>query len=88
MLAILYPNVVIKSLHGNLEICLKYYARAYFQSQHFVCAILVAILTCFLKSHCLVTVLSRNAETVTEDWFIRKKPDDTNALIPEAVLSL
>ena len=31
--AILYPNVVIKSLCCNLDICLNYHANAYFQPQ-------------------------------------------------------
>jgi len=30
--AIRYPNVVIKSVCGNLDICLNYYANAYFWS--------------------------------------------------------
>ena len=34
--AIWYPNVVIKSLSCNLDICLNYHANAYFQSRIFV----------------------------------------------------
>ena len=40
--AICYPNVVIESLCGNLDICLNYYANAYFQSQNSVRVLSVA----------------------------------------------
>jgi len=32
--AIRYPNVAIKSLCGNLDICLNYYANPYFRSRN------------------------------------------------------
>jgi len=41
-LAIRYPNVVIKSLCGNLDIYLKYHANTYFQSWSSARLILVA----------------------------------------------
>jgi len=34
--AIHYPNVVIKPLCGNLDICLNYHANAYYQSKNSV----------------------------------------------------
>jgi len=40
--AIHYPNVVIKSLYGNLDICLNYYAIAYFRSRNSVRMLSVA----------------------------------------------
>jgi len=36
-----YPNVVIKSLCGNLDICLNYHDNAYFKSWNSVCVISV-----------------------------------------------
>jgi len=42
LLAIRYPNVVIKSLCGNLGICLNYNTTAYFQSRNPVRVLSVA----------------------------------------------
>jgi len=39
--AISYLNLVIKSLCGNLDICLNYHGNAYFQSLNSVCVLLV-----------------------------------------------
>ena len=33
LFAIRYPNMVIKSLSGDLDICLNYYTNAYFWSR-------------------------------------------------------
>jgi len=41
-IAIRYPNVVIKSLCGNLDIYLNYYAYSYFRSRNYVRVLLVA----------------------------------------------
>jgi len=40
--AIRYPNVLIKSPYGNLDICLNCHANVYFQSRNSVRVILVA----------------------------------------------
>jgi len=42
LFAIRYPNVVIKSLCGNLDICLNYHASFHFRSQNSVRMILIA----------------------------------------------
>jgi len=68
---ICYPNVVIKSLCGNLGICLKYRANAYFQSQNSVCLISVVdrdrrwMRDAFFKSRFTVALLNSLADHAT-----------------------
>jgi len=69
--AIRYPNVVIKSLRGNLEILLNYYANAY----TFDCGILFVCFRgraateserCLFGSHCSVALFNRFLDFATE----------------------
>ena len=45
-----YPSIIIKSLCGNLDICLNYHANAYFQSRNSVRLISVALLNSLADS--------------------------------------
>jgi len=63
---ICYPNVVIKPLCGNLDICLNYWANANFGSQNSVRVLSVALLTSL-------------ADFATEIHFGREKAEHVNA---------
>ena len=83
--AIRYLNVVIKPFCGNLDICLSYYANAYFRSQNSVRVLRSRTATeserCFSGSRFSVALLHNLADFATEIHFDHEKPKHTNAPI-------
>ena len=81
LFAIHNSKVVIKPLCGNLDICLNYYANAYFRSQKFVRVQTATEMKRFFKSCFSVALLNSTLDLTTYIHFSRKKTEHANAPI-------
>jgi len=85
LFTIRYPNVVIRSLCGNLDISLNYHATTYFQLRNsvgvFRSQAAIESERCSFKSHILVALLNSLADFATEIHFSPEQNGHANAPI-------